>query len=150
MLLRIVLASCSILVAGAIATAQEDPIRAHKDLMKIQGRYGYVVLPRMVRGQDPYDQAKIDQAFTDLTDTTEKLPRLWPESAKPTGPSSDEYSASPKIWENKADFEARLTKFANDVADYRGKVTDLDSLKVAFTVIRQNCDSCHELYRVKN
>jgi cytochrome c556 len=149
MLLRAVLAAAAFFGGVMAVAAQQNAIEARKELMKVQGRYGYGILPRMVRGQDPYDQSKVDAAFTDLTGTTQKLPGLWPENSKPTQPTG-EYSSSLKIWENKADFDARLAKFAKDVAAHRGKVTDLTSLKTAFSDIRQNCDNCHELYRVKN
>jgi cytochrome c556 len=149
MIPRILLVLTSLGFALTMAAAQQDPIAARDELMKIQGRYGYGILPRMVRGQDPYDQAKVDQAFADLHSTSQKLPGLWPENSKPSGPSGD-FNSSLKIWDNKADFDARLAKFAKDIEEHRGKVKDLDSLKVSFAAIRQNCDNCHELYRVKN
>lgn len=149
MLLRALLLVAVTISGISAVDAQQDPIQARDELMRIQGRHGYGALPRIVRGQDPYDQAKVDQAFADFASTSQKLPPLWPENSKPTGPVGD-FNASLKIWENKADFDARLAKFSKDIAEHRGKVTDLDSLKASFAVIRQNCDSCHEIYRVKN
>jgi cytochrome c556 len=144
--LVVVVTFCGI---SAVSAQNEDAIKQRDELMRIQGRHGYGTLPRMVRGQDPYDQGKVDAAFADFTSTSQKLPGLWPDNSKPTGPSGD-FNSSLKIWENKADFDARLAKFTKDVADHRGKVSDLDGLKASFAVIRQNCDSCHEQYRVKN
>jgi cytochrome c556 len=148
-MIRTLLATAVIGIGIATVAAQQNPIEARKALMKENGRYGYGVLPRMVRGQDPYDQAKVDAGFAVFIDTAQKLAPLWPADSKPVPPLGD-YSSSPKIWENKADFEARLAKFARDAAEQRPKATSLDGLKAAFPVVRKNCDDCHDLYRVSH
>ena len=42
------------------------------------------------------------------------------------------YGASPKIWQNKADFDAKIPPVAKAIADAKGKIKDVASLKVAF------------------
>jgi cytochrome c556 len=61
-----------------------------------------------------------------------------------------DYSPSPKIWEDKAGFDAAIATFAKAVTDAKASVKDLDTLKAAFPAIGKSCGGCHETYRVKN
>jgi cytochrome c556 len=81
-------------------------------------------------------------------DTAKKLPALFPDSSKGLKPEGD-YSSSPKIWENKADFDAHIETFAKAVTDAKASVKDIDTLKVALPAIGKSCGGCHETYRVK-
>ena len=49
--------------------------------------------------------------------------------------------------QNKADFDARLTKLATEAKAAEAKVTDLDSFKAQFTEVQKNCGGCHQTYR---
>ncbi len=68
-------------------------------------------LAAMVKGEKPYDQATVDAALTQFDDTAKKLPTLFPDSIKGLKPEGD-YSASPKIWEDKAGFDEHIASFA--------------------------------------
>jgi cytochrome c556 len=57
------------------------------------------------------------------------------------------FGASQKIWQNKADFDAKVPPVAKAIAD--AKFTDAASLKVAYDAIQAKCTDCHETYRVK-
>ena len=100
---------CSV---SAAAAAEEDPIKARKALMKANG-----------------DQAKIagDMSKGDSRSILRRrtrylrdLPGCGGEDAGPfprqlqDGDPSDQFNASPKIWENMADFKARFVKFGED------------------------------------
>jgi cytochrome c556 len=85
--------------------------------------------------------------------SAKKIPTLFPDNAKPgaktSAPPEDKYSASPKVWENKADFEAKNADLVKVVSSVRGNVKNLDSLKSAYTEVAKACDACHETYRLK-
>jgi cytochrome c556 len=117
--------------------------------MKGNGKAMGAVLGPMVKGEKPYDQAAVDEALKQLDDTAKKLPTMFAASTKGLKAEGD-YSSSPKIWEDKAGFDAKIAEFAKVVTESKTKIKDLDSLKATGPVIGKACGGCHETYRVKN
>ncbi len=146
---RIILASVAILFGIGAVVAQQDLVNQSKTAMKSNGKNLGGVLSPMVKGEKPYDQAAVDAALAQLDDTAKKLPTLFPDSMKSVKADGD-YSPSPKIWENKSDFEAKIANFAKVVTDAKAKVKDLDALKATLPAIGKECSNCHETFRVKN
>jgi cytochrome c556 len=143
------LALISALTLGAdAARAQSDAIQERNALMKSNWREGVSPLLRIVRGREKYDQAKVDAAFAKMAENAAKLPPLWPPDSKVSEPKTDYYS-SPKVWENKSDFDQRLAKFAKEVKASAPKVKNLDSLKGAYQSVNATCEGCHEIYQLK-
>jgi cytochrome c556 len=144
----------TILVAGALmlgigaVAAQQDVVNQVQVLMKGNGRNAGA-LAAIVKGEKPYDQATVDAAFVQFDDTAKKLPSLFPDSTKGLKPEGT-FSASPKIWENKAEFAAHIASFAKAVADGKATVKDLDTLKASMAGIGKECGSCHETFRLKS
>jgi cytochrome c556 len=97
----------------------------------------------MARGRVPFDAAKVDAAFAQFADTAAKLPGLFPDNSK-TGDTK----ASPKVWQNKADFDAKAAEFAKVVAESRPKVKTLDGVKATLSAVGKACDNCHDTYRL--
>jgi cytochrome c556 len=145
---QIAAAMAGIVVVATAALAQSDLVAARKAVMREQGKYFYGALPRMLRGEAPYDQATVDAAFLAFADGAKKLLGLYPESSKNAPPTGD-YGPSPKIWDNRADFEAKIAAYAKAIEAARSKATSLDGLKEAFAVVRSGCDGCHDSYRVR-
>src|SRR5947208_2700512 len=108
------------LALGITAVAAQDPIAARKALMKSTGQQAGSGAA-MVKGEAPFDLAKAKAVFVAFQDTAAKAPALFPDTSKTGG----ETAALPKIWENKADFDARLTKFGADAKAAEASVTDL-------------------------
>ena len=139
----------ALLGAGVVGVlAQSDVIRARKELMR-GNNDGVGVIFGMARGRVPFDAAKADAAFAQFVETAQKFGSLFPDNSKPKPPLGD-YSASLKIWENKADFNAKIAAFGKMAAENRPKVKTLDGLKTTLKPLGQSCDNCHEVYRVKN
>jgi cytochrome c556 len=128
----------------AAVSAQSDPIAARKALMKTNGDQAKIA-SAMLKGDAPFDLTKAKLALASFQDAGEKAPALFPDNSKTGGDTA----ALPKIWEDKADFNARLAKLAADAKAASGTVTDLDSFKAAMGTIGKECGGCHELYRVK-
>jgi cytochrome c556 len=143
MMRAIVVVGALVLGVTAVA-AQQDPIEARKALMKATGKQA-AAGAAMIKGEAPFDLAKAKAIFVALQETATKAPALFPDNSKVGG----ETAALPKIWENKADFEAKFAKLGADAKAAEASVTDLDSFKTAFGGVGKDCGSCHETYRQK-
>src|ERR1700752_4676956 len=139
---RIVLAVAAIALAVTAVAAQSDPIAARKALMKKNGDEAKVGAA-MAKGEAPFDLTKAQAIVATFAESAMKAPALFPEPSKTGG----ETAALPAIWENKADFDARLVKFASDAKAASPKVTDLDTFKAQMTEVRKNGGGCHQPYR---
>lgn len=134
-----------VMLAGAGAViAQSDPIAARMALMKGNSDNARAMI-QMMRGQAPFEAAKVETAFAQWTETAQKLPGLFPDNSK----TGEKTRAAPKIWENKSDFDAKAAAFGKAVAENHDKaVASLDGLKAAVAVVGKACDNCHEDYRL--
>jgi cytochrome c556 len=147
MIRTVVVVGTLLLGVGAVA-AQQDIVNQAQAQMKGNGKNAGA-LAAMVKGEKPYDQATVDAAFTQFEDTVKKFPTLFPDSAKGLKPDGD-YSASAKVWEDKAGFAAKIDDFSKAVAQAKASVKDLDTLKAGMPAIGKSCGGCHETYRQKN
>jgi cytochrome c556 len=136
-----------LLGVGAVV-AQQDQLKQTQSMMKGNGKNAGA-LAAMVKGEKPYEQATVDAAMAQFEDTVKKFPTLFPDSIKGMKPEGD-YYASPKVWEDKSGFQEHIASFSKTVADAKGKIKDLDTLKATLPVIGKQCGGCHETYRVKN
>ena len=143
-LAQLTLAAIALIALGATAVvAQQNPIAARKALMKANNDNAKAMVQTM-RGQTPFDAAAVDAAFAQWAETAQKFPGLFPENSK----TGDDTRATPKIWQNKKDFDEKVAAFGKVVAENRGKAkASLDGLKAAIPVVGKTCDNCHEDYR---
>jgi cytochrome c556 len=146
-MIRTALVVGALLLGVGAVMAQQDLVKQNQDTMKANGKnLGGMVA--MVKGEKPYDQATVTAALAQLDETAKKLPTMFPDSIKGMNPGGD-YEVSPKIWEDKAGFQARIDAFAKIVAEAKTKITDLDTLKVSAPAIGKECGNCHETFRIK-
>jgi cytochrome c556 len=103
---------------------------------------------KTVKGETPYDQKAIDAAIQQLAESASTIPAVFA-----TNPKQDvvnaTYGSSPKVWQNKADFDSKVPALEKAIADVKGKIKDVASLKLAYDSINGKCTDCHETYRVK-
>jgi cytochrome c556 len=139
------LAAVAVFAFGVTAVvAQQDPIAARKTLMKANGQNAGAVV-KMIKGDEPFDLAKVKAALATFEDAAAKMPNLFP----PNSMTGGETAASPKIWESMDDFKAKFVKFGADAKAAEASIKDLDTLKAVFQIVGKNCGGCHELYRIK-
>jgi cytochrome c556 len=143
----VVVAGALLLGVGA-ATAQQDVAVKQDNLMRAQAKSLYTVMLKMVKGEIPYDQAAVDAAIAQLEASVPTIADVFA-----TNPKQDvvnaTYGASQKVWQNKADFDSKIPPVAKAIADVKGKIKDVASLKVAYDSINDKCTNCHETYRLK-
>ncbi len=144
----LVVAGALLLGVGAVV-AQQNVANETQTTMKATGRALGAVLSPMVKGEKPYDQVAVNTALGQLETTAKKLPTMFPDSIKGVKIEGD-YHSSPKIWEDKAGFAAKIDAYAKVVTEAKAKIKDLDSLKTAVPAIGKECSGCHETFRLKN
>jgi cytochrome c556 len=147
-MLRTVVVAGALLLSASAVLAQQDVVDKTQKLMKDNGR-NVMALSAIVKGDKPYDQAVVDAALKQFDETAKDLPKLFPNSVKGLKATDSKYASSPKIWEERAKFDAEIAGFAKAVNDAKG-VKDADTLKVSFPAIGKACGSCHEAFRLKD
>jgi cytochrome c556 len=125
--------------------ADTDPIAERRALMKNDGMAAKKMFD-MSKGIAPFDLATVQDSLKTLAIAAEKEPTLFPDNTKTGGGTA----ALPAIWQNKADFDARFAKFAQDVAAAQSGIVDEASFKKLAPAVFKNCGGCHELYKAKS
>jgi cytochrome c556 len=143
MMKRIVLAVAVVALGVTAVVAQSDPIAARKALMKENGKQSGIARA-MIEGKEPFDLAKAKTVLANFAAASEKGKNLWPDNSK-----AGDTASLPAIWENKADFDAKLAKLSADAKAKDAGVKDLDSFKAAMGDIGKDCGGCHNTYRKK-
>jgi cytochrome c556 len=135
------------LLLGVSAVMAQDATKDTQAMMKANGKNAGA-LAAMVKGEKPYDQATVDAALAQFEETAKKFPTLFPASMKGVKLDGD-YQTSPKIWEDKKGFGEHIASFSRTVAEAKGKIRDLEALKVNLPIVGKQCGGCHETYRIK-
>ena len=147
MIRTVVVAGTLLLGAGAAMADQELAVK-QDNLMRAQAKSLYTVMLKTVKGEIPYNQAAIDAAIAQLEASVPTIASVFA-----TNPGEDvvntSYGASAKVWQNKADFDSKIPPVVKAIADVKGKIKDVASLKTAYTSINDRCTDCHETYRLK-
>jgi cytochrome c556 len=145
---RTAIAIGALLLGVGAAMAQQEIAVKQDNLMRAQAKSLYTVMLKMTKGEVPYNQAAVDAAIAQLAESVPTIPSVFA-----TNPKQDvvdaTYGSSQKIWQNKADFDSRVPPVAKAIADVKGKIKDVASLKVAYDSINARCNDCHETYRLK-
>ncbi|MBR0938359.1 cytochrome c [Bradyrhizobium jicamae] len=146
---RVAAALGGFLLLGASAVMADQKIAVEQDnLMRAQGKSMYAIIGKMVKGDIPYEQKAVDDAIADLEQNVAKIATVFTPNPKEQVKDAT-YGSSQKIWENKKDFDSKIPPVQKAIADVKGKIKDIDGLKVAFKSINDRCSDCHETYRLK-
>jgi cytochrome c556 len=146
-MLRKLLVTLAVLTFGVTAAAAQgcqDTIEKRQALMKKSGAAAKIG-SAMVKGEAPFDLAKVQEVYAAFADDAKEMPTLFPDCSK-TGAKT---TAAPAIWEKSADFKAAMAKFAADVKAAQDNTKDLDTLKANFQTIGKDCGGCHQAFRVR-
>ncbi|HZE53065.1 MAG TPA: cytochrome c, partial [Bradyrhizobium sp.] len=134
-MMRTVLVVGTLLLGVGEVMAQQAVAVEQDNLMRAQGKSMYTVLGKTIKGEIPYDQAAVDAAIADLEASVPKIASTFAINPKQDVVNAT-YGSSQKIWQNKADFDAKVPPVSKAIADVKGKVKDVASLKVAFDAIQ--------------
>lgn len=133
------------LALGAPVFAEDNPVDAREALMSANGAAS-AVAGGMLKGDIPYTPAVGKSVIATFDATAHTFGLLFPD-----GSTSKE--ASPKIWSDRAGFDAELAKFQAAVADAvkasgKSGPADLDAFKAAAQPVLGTCKGCHQTYRL--
>ena len=124
---------------GAIS----EPIPARQNLMKENGA-AMKAAGAMAKGEQPFNEAEAAGAMGIIKANMEEFPDLFPPDS-----AEGDTRASPKIWEDMDGFKAAAAKTVADAeAAEQAASQGLDAFKAAVGAVGQNCQSCHETYRL--
>ncbi|UPJ64892.1 cytochrome c [Bradyrhizobium sp. 191] len=142
-----IVAGALVLGAGAVMAQQEIAVQ-QDNLMKSIAKNQYGVLQKMSKGDIPFDKKAADQAIASIEADVAKIAKTFEINPKQDVVNAT-YGSSQKIWQNKADFDSKIPPVQKAIADVKGKIKDVASLKAAYNTINDRCNECHETYRVK-
>ncbi len=141
----------SITVAGLLALgmtaaiAESNVVEQRQGLMKEMGAQTRPI-GAMLRGQEPFDLAKVQNGLKVFAENPKKAAPLFPENSK----NVDKTEALPTVWENKAKFEANLAKLSQDAQTAMSTIKDEATFKAEMPKVLQNCGACHNDFRKKS
>ncbi|HZH50910.1 MAG TPA: cytochrome c [Microvirga sp.] len=136
----------SLLAIGVTAAiAQSNVVEQRQSLMKEMGAQTRPI-GAMLRGQEPFDLAKVQAGLKVFAENSEKSKALFPENSK-DAPKTD---ALPAIWQNKAKFESIATKLHQDAQTAMANIKDEATFKAEMPKVLQNCGGCHNDFRKKS
>jgi len=151
---KIILVAGAAMIGAAGVLADDDPVKARKELMKTVLK-GTKLSGGMVKWEIPYDAAQAAAAMQSIADVPDKFVKLFPASSNPgdtfpAGSKAGDTQAAPKIWKDKKGFEDWANKLkvaatAGAAAAGHGE----DAFKAAFIAMVKTCKGCHENYRLK-
>ena len=146
MVLGAALAIGAISSVAVLAADKEQVIKDREALMKRQGSdlgavRGYV--------EDKNDLAKATAGATDLIETMQKIPDVFPPGTAGADPEA-KYAAKPEVWSDWKDFLAQ-----RDIAAGKAeallvavKTGDKANIQTAFADLGKNgCGACHSKFR---
>ena len=145
---RMMIAVSTLLLGVGAVMAQQEIAVQQDNLMRSQAKSLYTVILKMTKGDIPYDQKAVNEAIANLEADVAKIAKTFEVNPKQDVVNAT-YGASQKVWQNKADFDSKIPPVQKAIADVKGKITNLASLKAAYTAINDRCSDCHETYRLK-
>ena len=93
----------------------------------------------MMIGKAPLDVATVQAGLKTFQEVMPKFKDMFPDNAK--GGDSE---ATPKIWAERAAFNAAIEKFVADSKTAAAGITDEASLKKLYPAVAAGCGGCHK------
>lgn len=143
---RTLLGAIALSSIAAVAVAQQSLVDERQDGFNEMGA-AMKTLRDQLKGGKP-DTAKVAAAADELTLLAEKIPGWFPEGSGPA--SGVKTDARDYIWENKAKFDG-ITQALIDESKAMAELAragDTAGMQKKLLVIRDNCSSCHDSFRV--
>jgi cytochrome c556 len=139
-MLRIVTTFAALGIGVTVVYAQNlDAIKNRRDVMRAIATAGITNF-KMMKGEAPFDLAKVQAGLKIYQDEAAKLKGLFPDDSK-TGGDTD---ASPKIWQERPQFNAAIESFINGAKAAASAITDEQTFKAEYPKVVTSCGGCHK------
>ncbi|MGI2173179.1 c-type cytochrome [Shewanella ulleungensis] len=136
----------AIIIPAAIANNFEEPADAIKYRQSAFSliAYNFGDMGAMLKGKKPFDAA----VFSSRADNVAALSKL-PHEGFIAGSDKGDTEALAKVWQDKADFDSKMTAFQDNAAALAvaAKSTDQNLIKQAFANTGKSCKGCHDVYK---
>lgn len=141
-MLRVIAGLAALAVCTTLVLAQNTAvIDQRKQAMKSLG--GAMKDPTaMVKGEAPFDLAKVQASLKTIQDASTKAKSLFPDDSK-----AGDTDALPVAFEKRDDVMAKFDKLAADAKAAATAIKDESSLKSEWPKVGANCGGCHKVYR---
>lgn len=134
--------ACLALSVAVAAVSAGNPVEDRQAAMKAVGQS--MKEGAGINSAATFDAAKAKTIMEGVAANAKKLHGLYP-AGSDKDPKTE---ADPKIWQNKADFDKRLTELAS-LATTASKATTVEAYTPAYRAVGGTCKSCHDVYRTK-
>jgi cytochrome c556 len=140
------------LAAGATPSLAEQPTRG-EEIVKYRKsvyqviRWNFAPMAAMAQDKIPYDATEFAMRAERLATMTPMLSESYVGETRNVAGSK----AKPEIWENRADFDAKLKDLLDRSATLAtvAKAGDAAQSKAAFIDTANACKACHDKYRAE-
>jgi cytochrome c556 len=151
---RVKIYACALAAAGAFAVPSlalaQQATKAEQAIKYRQSVYQVILwnlgpMAAAVQGKAPFE-AKT------FANQAQRVATMAPMLAEAYGPDTfvaGKTRAKQEIWQNKADFDAKMQDFVRASASFAevAKTGDEAKIKAAFGPMTQTCKACHDKYR---
>jgi cytochrome c556 len=142
-MLRVVVGVTALALGTSLALAENTAvIKQRQDLMKANADAAKVPAA-MMKGEAPFDLAKVQTSLKTLQELAVKLKPLWPEDSKMGGNTR----ALPAIWKDMKGYLEWFDGIASDAKAASVAIKDEATFKTEWPKVVDYCGSCHKDYR---
>ncbi len=138
-------ALCVSVVGAQAQQAKPEDVIAYRQAVLKTVFWNFMSMGQMVKGSKPWDAAEFKRRSLAVSFMALQMDEGFP-AGSDKGAVTD---ALPAIWENRADFDAKLREFQRTSNALRVAANggDVETVKAAFGKVRNSCMACHEKYR---
>lgn len=125
--------------------AEDDNIKKRQNAMQ-QVRESVKVLFPIAKGKSDYDDFLVISMLEQMLDAAKPYASYFPNEPE----VSSHTEAAETIWKDRSGFNKSVLKFVGDIElALNAEPESLDEFKPMFSTITENCQSCHQVYRLK-
>jgi cytochrome c556 len=130
----------TLILGSAVANAQNlDAIEKRRAVMKAIARAGSPPF-QMMKGNAPFDLAKVQAALRTYQEEGAKLKTLFPDDSK-SGGGTD---APARIWNDKAGFAKAVETFVGIARAAAPLINDEATFRAEYPNVAASCGGCHK------